>query len=121
MNEQLSWFPEEEPAKTDKTLFDKLFKRVENPVDWCTNCLCRYCTKNVEQPCSRVTPEEVRKVEPCFNCDDCFEFDGKPRKTVRLKENCNDFVLSNYGAKRNRKHLKLINGGKNEADITRQK
>lgn len=119
MDEQLSWFPEEEPAKPDKTLFDKLFKRVKNPVDWCTNCLCRYCTKNVEQPCSRGTLEEVSKVEPCFNCDDCFKFDGKPGKTVRLKENCNDFVLSNYGAKRNRKHLKLINGGKNEADITR--
>ena len=119
MYEQLSLFPEEEPDKIAKNLFDKIFKRVKNPVDWCTNCLCRYCTKNVEQPCIRVTLEEARKVEPCFNCDDCFLFDRKLQKSVRLKENCNDFVLSNYGAKRNRKHFKLINGGKNETDITK--
>ena len=119
MYEQLSLFSEEESDKIAETLFDQLFKRVKNPVDWCVNCLCRYCTKNVEQPHDRVMFEEVRKVEPCFNCDDCSIFDGKPGQSVRLKENCNDFVLSDYGAKRNRKHLKLINGGKSETDITK--
>lgn len=41
--------------------------------------------------------------------------DCRHRRT--LKEHCDKFVLSDYGAARNRKHIKLIrDGGKNDGN-----
>jgi len=46
--------------------------------------------------------------EPCFNCDDCRVYDGDRRKLNQRKEECVEFVMSDYGARRNRKRIRLI-------------
>ena len=82
---------------------------VENPVTLCTNCVCQYCSNNVEELWNRVQPEEVK--EFCFNCDGCFEFTGDACHKAGTKRYCEKFVLSDYGADRNREHIKLLKTG----------
>ena len=91
--------PEEQPLK-------QLLYKMKNPAVLCVNCVCQYCVNNEEEVWNKVRPDEV--VEPCFNCDECSEFDGDSRHLRMLKEHCDKFVLSDYGAARNRKHIKLV-------------
>lgn len=102
MKNQMHMFDFMEP---EKTLFERLFEKVDSPVVWCGNCLCKYCANNVEELHRTIKPEEQQ--EPCFNCDECFEFDGDHKHKYCDKENCNKFVLSDFGAKRKRKAIRI--------------
>ena len=82
---------------------------VENPVTLCTNCVCQYCVNNAEELWNKVQPGEVK--ESCFNCDECFEFTGYACHKVRTKRYCEKFVLSDYGAARNREYIKMVKTG----------
>lgn len=88
-----------------KTLFEQIFEKIDNPVFLCVNCLCQYCVNNVEEVWEKVKPEEMQ--EPCFNCDECCIWSGEHRHRQQAKENCDNFTLSDYGAERNRKKLKI--------------
>ncbi len=85
-----------------RTQFEQLFEKIKDPVMLCANCLCQYCANNVEEIW-----------ESCFNCDECRTFTGQAGHREHLLECCNKFVLSEYGAERNRKKFKVITGGKN--------
>lgn len=93
-----------------KTQFERLFEKIKDPVLQCANCLCQYCANNVEEIWDKVKPEELR--ESCFNCDDCRTFTGRGDHREHLREYCHKFVLSEYGAERNRKKFKAVSGGK---------
>ena len=101
--------PLESGQKPPRTQFDQLFEKVRDPVCFCVNCLCEYCVNNVEQPPGRVKPGEMQ--EPCFNCDGCKRYSGDFWLRNQKKEECGNFVISDYGARRNRTRLKLIKAG----------
>lgn len=84
----------------------QLLYKVNNPGVLCVNCVCQYCVNNWWRYNDKVRPDEV--IELCFDCDDCHEFTGDCRDRRRCKEHCDRFVLSDYGAARNRKHIKLV-------------
>ena len=89
---------EEQTIEKSKNIHGQLMYIVDNPVIQCVNCVCQYCVNNQEEVWDKVRPNEV--IEPCFNCDECDKF-----------------ALSDYGAARNRKHIKLIrDGGKNDGN-----
>lgn len=50
MYEQLSLFDSEQKKDKPKkeTLFEQILPVIKNPLIPCANCLCRYCTHNVE-------------------------------------------------------------------------
>lgn len=91
---------------TPKTLLEKIFKKIKDPVLPCANCLCHYCTCNVEAPRGRVSEEEARAATPCFDCDECKWFAEESMHPSRRKEDCDSFILSDYEAKRNRSKLR---------------
>ena len=97
--------PPESELKPPRTQFEQLFEKVRDPVCLCTNCLCEFCVNNAELSLDRVKPGEMQ--EPCFNCDECRVYDGDCRKLNQSKEECVEFVMSDYGAMRNRKGIKL--------------
>ena len=109
MYEQLSLFDSfQEKDRTQKeTLFEHLFPMVKNPIISCANCLCRYCTHNAEELYNTVSIEEAADT-PCFICDECRVYSGDSNQKICRKEDCDNFIMSDYGAKRNRKRLKLI-------------
>lgn len=96
--------PPESEQKPPRTQFEQLFEKVRDPVIQCANCLCQYCVNNAEG--DKVRQGEMQ--EPCFICDECRAYDGDCRKQNQLKEECEEFVISDYGAERNRKKIKLI-------------
>lgn len=87
-----------------RTQFEQLFEKVKDPVLLCTNCLCQYCANNIEE--YRVKPEEIQ--ESCFICDECRIYNGDHKLPKQMKWECENFVMSDYGARRNRKRIKLI-------------
>ena len=89
-----------------RTQFEQLFEKVRDPVSLCANCLCEFCVNKVERSLDRVKLEEMQ--EPCFNCDECRVYDGDNRKLNQRKEECVEFVMSDYGARRNRKRIRLV-------------
>lgn len=110
MNQQMDIFdfiekPPEREQRPPRTQFEQLFEKVRDPVCLCTNCLCEFCVNNAELSLDRVKPGEMQ--EPCFNCDECRVYDGDCRKLNQSKEECVEFVMSDYGAMRNRKGIKL--------------
>lgn len=84
--------------------FEQLFEKVENPIMQCVNCLCQYCSNNVEELWHTVMPEEVQ--EDCFSCDECCEYTAG--YTHQKIQGCERFIMSNYGAVRNRKKFKEV-------------
>ncbi len=111
MDQQMDIFdfiekPPESEQKPPRTQFEQLFERVKDPVFLCANCLCEYCVNNVEQSRDKVKQGEM--LEPCFNCDECRVYDRDFRKQNQRKEKCEEFVMSDYGARRNRKRIRLV-------------
>jgi len=102
-----------------QTQFEQLFEKIKDPVLECANCLCQYCVNNVEG-LDKINPGEMQ--EPCFACDECRIFSGDHSLRNQRKEECMNFVMSGYGAQRNRKRFKIIKGfgggacGKDTAD-----
>lgn len=92
---------EQPPSRTQ---FEQLFEKAKDPVLLCTNCLCQYCANNIEE--YRVKPEEMQ--EPCFICDECRIYNGDHKFRNQRKEECENFVMSDYGTGKNRKRIKLI-------------
>ena len=108
MYEQLSLFDSDQKINPQKeTLFEQLLPVVKNPIMLCANCLCQYCTHNVEELYNTVKLEEVAD-EPCFVCDERRVHSGESKHRVCQKLNCENFIMSDYGAKRNRKRFKLL-------------
>lgn len=99
--------PESE-QKPPQTQFEQLFEKVRDPVFPCANCLCEYCVNNAEQSLEKVKQGEMQ--EPCFICDECRVYDGDCKKQIQRKEECEKFVISDYGARRIRKRIKMIKG-----------
>ena len=95
--------PESE-QKPPRTQFEQLFEKVRDPVIKCANCLCQYCVNNAEG--DKVKLGEMQT--PCFICDECRTYDGDCRKQDQCKEECLEFVISDYGVRRNRKRIRLI-------------
>ncbi len=98
--------PPESERRLPRTQFEQLFEKVRDPVCLCANCLCEFCLNNAEQSPGRVKPGEMQ--EPCFNCDECRVYDGDRRKQNQQKEECKEFVISDYGVKRNRKEIRMV-------------
>jgi hypothetical protein len=98
----------QESIKTERiSLFDRLFIRINSPVTQCANCLCERCVNNAEMLWSKVGPEEQRK--PCFNCDECRHYTGKNNiHKSQLKDDCGNFVISDYAAKQRREKIKKV-------------
>lgn len=90
------------------TQFEHLFEKVKDPVCLCANCLCQYCANNVEQSQDRVKSGEM--LEPCFNCDECKLYSGEKHLISQRRKECLNFVMSDYGASKNRKRFQLIKG-----------
>ena len=97
--------PESE-QKPPQTQFEQLFEKVKDPVFPCANCLCEYCVNNAEQSLEKVKQGEMQ--EPCFNCDGCRVYSGDCMLKNQRKEDCANFVMSEYGAQRNRKRIRII-------------
>lgn len=93
-----------------RTLFEQIFPVISNPVSYCANCLCQYCVRNAEELYNTVKLEEAAD-ESCFICDVCKEYTGEVQHKICRKMDCINFILSDYGAKRNRKRIKLISRG----------
>ena len=108
MYEQLSLFDSEIENKQRRTLFEQILPVIKDPVIPCANCLCQYCTHNAEELYQTVTREEALKCEPCFICDECSAYDGDSKHRLQFKQECKEFILSEYGAKRNRKRFILL-------------
>lgn len=113
MYEQMNIFdyidkPRGNEKSSPHTQFEQMFEKVEDPIWLCSNCLCEYCTNNVEQPTSNVKPGEM--LEPCFNCDECRVYSGESRHANQQKENCPNFIMSDYGAQKNRNRFRIIKG-----------
>lgn len=90
-----------------ETLFERIFTKLAEPTVKCVNCLCRYCTHNAEELYRTVKLEEAA-ASPCFNCDECREYTGDRVHAEQAREECGSFVMSDYGANRNRKKFKVI-------------
>lgn len=90
-----------------KAQFDQIFQKVSDPVTKCANCLCQYCTRNVEELYNTVKLEEVPE-NPCFNCDTCKAYTGEVTHKFCNMENCKNFIISDYGVRQNRKLFKLV-------------
>lgn len=70
----------------------------------CGGCICNKCANDVN---GRYTPGEME--EPCFNCEECREYDGDYRnKSCNKKTECESFKMTNYHAALNRKNIKLL-------------
>lgn len=111
MNRQMDIFdfiekPLESKQRPFRPQFEQLFEKVRDLACLCANCLCEFCVNNAEQSLDRVKPGEMQ--EPCFNCDEYRVYDRDYRKQNQLKEECTKFVMSDYGAKSNRKRIKLV-------------
>lgn len=98
--------PEPTESSPSLTLFEKIFQKVNDPILRCVNCLCQYCANNAEEVWHTVKPEELQ--DPCFNCDECFEYGGEPGSKKCDWRDCEKFILSAYGAEKNRKKIRLI-------------
>lgn len=92
--------------ETPRTLFEQIFEKINNPVALCTNCLCQYCANNAEEIWNKVKPGEIQM--PCYNCEECYTWSGECRHRQQAKEDCIEFVLSDYGAERNRKKIREL-------------
>ena len=90
-----------------QTLFEQLFPNKDEPAIMCGKCLCQYCTHNVEELYNTVKLEEAPE-EPCFNCDKCRIYTGDPAHRKQVRQDCDSFLLSDYGAKSKRKKLRII-------------
>lgn len=95
-----------------KTLFEQIFEKVQDPVMNCANCLCQYCTHNAEELYNTVTLKEA--AEPCFKCDECKTYTGDCIHKEQRREQCDSFIMSDYGVNRNRKKFRVIQGGAHE-------
>lgn len=84
---------------TGKSLFEQIFQKIDNPMTNCVNCLCQYCTHNAEELYHNVKLEEAAE-EPCFNCDECKAFDGAADHNFCDREDCENFIMSGYGAEK---------------------
>lgn len=95
-----------EPMEPKKTLFEQMFSKINNPIVWCVNCLCEYCANNAEATSDKVKAGEQKM--PCFNCEECWQYTGERTARRLCREECDNFLISNYGAMRNQRQIKII-------------
>lgn len=84
-----------------KTDDRKVFKKVyASP---CGGCICNQCANDVN---GRGKASEAER--PCFNCDDCRNYDGDFKKKNNKRFECESFKITSYQVERNRARIKLI-------------
>lgn len=98
--------PQDLDGEEVRTALERLFGRVNNPTVYCANCLCGRCVNNVEELWSTVRPEEQR--EPCFNCDECWNYTGNSNHKSQRIEDCEKFEISDYAAAIRRKKFIVV-------------
>lgn len=89
-----------------KSMLERFSFKVNNPVCACVNCLCKYCANNVES----LDIKQGEQVVPCFNCDYCIYYSGEIEMRSMVKENCYDFIISEYTVQKNRNKLRIAGG-----------
>ena len=87
-----------------KSLLEKMFGKVMDPVCICRNCLCEFCGNNLESV--HVKAGEAKCF--CYRCDDCRAFTGEVTDRVRRCEDCEGFVISEYAAGKMREKFKVL-------------
>lgn len=97
---------QESKNEKSRTMLERLFGKVDSPVMQCANCLCERCVNNVENLWSKIRPEE--QIISCFNCDECCYYTGGCNYKLQKKEDCEDFVISDYAAVSRRKKIKVL-------------
>ena len=71
----------------------------------CCGCICNHCANSVET-IDNCTGEAK---EPCFVCDECRRYDGDTKNPDKWKQECDEYVITEEQAKRNRKKFKIVN------------
>ena len=89
------------------TKFERIFVEMDDPAVPCANCLCKYCTHNVYEVHNTVMLDEVSE-ESCLNCDECREYTGDFAHRRGIKESCDSFRISDYGARRKKGKFRII-------------
>lgn len=46
--------------------------------------------------------------EPCFVCDECRWYDGDTKNPDKWKQECDEYIITEEQAKRNRKKFKIV-------------
>lgn len=70
----------------------------------CAGCLCNHCANSVET-IDNCTGEAK---EPCFVCDECRWYDGDTKNPDKWKQECDEYIITEEQAKRNRKKFKIV-------------
>lgn len=70
----------------------------------CGGCVCNHCANNVDCMDNVVGEADF----PCFNCDECLNFNGERGRTDNWKPNCNCYKISNAYVQRRRKQFKIV-------------
>lgn len=89
-----------------KSMLEQFSLKINNPVCVCANCLCNYCTNNVEG----LNIKQGEQKTSCFSCDYCVHYSGEIKMRSMVKENCCDFIISEYTAQKIRKRLRAVGG-----------
>lgn len=88
----------------ERSLLEKMFGKVMDPVCICRNCLCEFCGNNLESV--HVKAGEAKQF--CYRCEDCRAFTGNGTDRVRRCEECERFVISEYAAGKMREKFKVL-------------
>lgn len=70
----------------------------------CGGCVCGHCANNVD--CDDIATGEADF--PCFNCDDCINYNGD-RGTDNWKPECGEYKVTNAYAQKLRKRFANVN------------
>ena len=70
----------------------------------CGGCICNHCANSVET-IDNCTGEAK---EPCFVCDECRGYDGDTKNPDKWKQECDEYIITEEQAKRNRKKFKIV-------------
>lgn len=75
-----------------------------NPDDGALDRKCNHCANSVET-IDNCTGEAK---EPCFVCDECRWYDGDTKNPDKWKQECDEYIITEEQAKRNRKKFKIV-------------
>ena len=70
----------------------------------CGGCICNHCANSVETT-DNCTGEAK---EPCFVCDECRWYGGDTKNPDKWKQECDEYIITEEQAKRNRKKFKIV-------------
>ena len=56
----------------------------------------------------RRSKRTLLRKEPCFVCDECRWYDGDTKNPDKWKQECDEYIITEEQAKRNRKKFKIV-------------